>query len=524
MAVALASLWGLLGGCREQTTAPIDRNQPPETFITAAPGDSQTAFYRVSMHWGGSDNDGLVSSFDVAVTESLPKLEIQWRRTLRSDSTMIIPVGQTQEVLGHRFYVRAIDNEGKVDPTPAWVFFGAKDNISPTIIFPDTLSAIAYWTDDQTGGQRIKALRSSNPDFPTDTIPAGAGVRFRWTGRDDSRALAANGDTIVVGSITRFSYRLLPIESQFHGDSVTSTHADYAAGFFNLHPHGNVYAFNVSAVDDAGLSGSGTATRSFVWNMDPVTRIYSDPVQHVRQGFISRGQIHHEFDTLMVAVGSENTPDVNFMAEGYDPDPPNGDHSVQVIEWRYNPLASFTAWARLNGPQSLTNLPSGDYVLMARSEDQLDRFESTPDSLIFYVNQVPRFITQSDPSNPVYWPDHHTPFRQFPMPNETISIAADSLVQLGGIRVKLCATDPDSGAGDQLKYGYHYAENAIDDYSQHASVRPVRPVTFVARRPQGFHPGVDSLSLIVVDNAQPGGQASRGQRTKSRMVRFIVVP
>jgi hypothetical protein len=58
--VALASLWGLLGGCREQTTAPIDRNLAPETFLTAAPGDSQTSFYRVAVHWAGLDQDGVV--------------------------------------------------------------------------------------------------------------------------------------------------------------------------------------------------------------------------------------------------------------------------------------------------------------------------------------------------------------------------------------------------------------------------------------------------------------------------------
>jgi len=117
--VALASLWGLLGGCREQTTAPIDRNLAPETFLSSAPGDSQTSFYRVAVHWAGIDRDGVVVRYEVAVTDSLPReQDIVWRRTTRSDSLVTFTVEETREVLGHRFYVRAYDNEGKVDPTP----------------------------------------------------------------------------------------------------------------------------------------------------------------------------------------------------------------------------------------------------------------------------------------------------------------------------------------------------------------------------------------------------------------------
>lgn len=181
--VALASLWGLLGGCREQSTAPVDKNIPPETFLTSAPGDSQTTFYWVSMRWSGSDRDGVIAAYDVAVAESLPEIEtLEWRRTGRSDSLITFPVERTREVLGHRFYVRAVDNEGKTDATPAWVFFGARDNVAPVITFD---VAEAYGP-----GNEVIDLTSTNPDQPTDTIPTGWGVRFRWRGSDGDVAIA----------------------------------------------------------------------------------------------------------------------------------------------------------------------------------------------------------------------------------------------------------------------------------------------------------------------------------------------
>ena len=50
-----ALLWvilvALLGGCRDDAGLAIDRNAPPETVLTGAPGDSQTAFYTVRLYW-----------------------------------------------------------------------------------------------------------------------------------------------------------------------------------------------------------------------------------------------------------------------------------------------------------------------------------------------------------------------------------------------------------------------------------------------------------------------------------------
>jgi hypothetical protein len=511
IAVALASLWGLLGGCREQGTAPIDRNQAPETFITSAPGDSQTSFYRVDIHWWGSDIDGAVSAFDVAVTESLPTIDnIQWHRTLRNDSTITFPVEETREVFGHRFYVRAIDNEGKVDPTPCWVFFGAKDNVSPTVQFTEST---AFNPNGQT-----KTITSVNPDFPTDTIPTGWGVRFRWRGVDLDRVIDSNGDTIQVGRVKSFSYRLLPIETGYIGGDSTFLAAEYPPALFAQFPHGSVYAFNVRAIDDAGLSGSGTVTRSFVWNLDPVSRIY-DPSGVYRRSFLSRGVMHVAGDTLPVSVpGNNDLPDVEFTATGFDPDPLDGvDHSVASLEWRYTSGANTTPWTAFSGIETLSDLRTGDYIAMVRSQDRLLRYESSPDSLIFSVNLSPRFITHGGDSIPG--------FDQVPLPGavyDTTSLA-------NGLSCTFCADDRDVGIGGQVKFGYIITEDnyvVVTYVNNNLGVVPETPVTFRAVRYQNrkFSPGNYHLQVIVEDNAQPGGSDARGVRTSMRTVPFTVVP
>lgn len=508
MAVALASLWGLVGGCREQSTAPIDRNQPPETFITSAPGDSQTNFYRVDIHWWGSDYDGMVSGFDVAVTESLPTVDqIQWHRTLRSDSILSFPVEETREVFGHRFYVRAIDNEGKVDPSPCWIFFGAKDNISPSVHFIESVGVGPHG--------EIRQLNSVNPDFPTDTIPTGWGVRFRWKGIDLDRAIDSNGDTIQVGQVTHLFYRLLPVETGYLGGDSTYQFAEYPASFFNRFPQGSVYAFNVRAIDDAGLSGSGTVTRSFIWNQDPNTRIY-DPTGVYWRSYLSRNELHATEETLAVAVpGSDALPDVQFTATGSDPDPMDGvDHSVKSLEWRYSSGAYTIPWAAFSGVQSITDLRTGDYIVMARSQDRLDRYESSPDSLIIHVNFIPRFITHGGDSIPG--------FNQTPLPGAVF----DSASVAHGLTCNLCADDRDAGPGGMVRFGYLFAgESVIYTYSN--PLTPETPVMIQALHSQttpGFRPGSYQLRVIVEDNAQPGGSDARGTRYQERLIPFTVVP
>jgi len=515
MAVALASLWGLLGGCRELATAPVDRNRAPETFLTSAPGDSQTTFYKVLIRWSGTDYDGAVVAFDIAVTESLPKSDdIVWRRTRRSDSLVIFPVEETREVLGHRFYVRAVDNEGKIDPTPAWVFFGARDNVPPQVKFR---SAVAFGPYGEE-----QSLDSTNPDFPTDTIPTGWGVRFEWIGSDGDVMVTPEGRIEQVGRVGKFWYRLLPVETGLRGGKLTDTAAVYVPQFFLDRPKGSNYVFNVRAVDDAGLTGSGLAYISFVWNRDPVSEIQ----RRLRPGGVDsvasfespqNGEIHYSGDTLPLPVNAQDLrPSMWFRGSAYDPDPLGSTHRVKSIEWRHSSGAGvFTMWDSLpSSGVGIEQMLTGDYIVMVRSIDGLDRVETTPDSMRFYVNLAPRFRTRADAFA----------FTQTPMPGDTFRLG--SLAQ--GLPCKFWARNPDSLPNvEKIRYSYRFDGLGILYKTVCVRCDNLSPLEFIAKPPAPdtlFHLGSYKLRVRAEDNYQDGGDENRGRRAGERVVRFLVVP
>ncbi len=510
--VALASLWGLLGGCREQTTAAIDRNIAPQTFLTSAPGDSQTSFYRVALRWAGLDQDGVVARYEVAVTDSLPKeQDIGWRRTTRSDSLVIFRVEEAREVLGHRFYVRAIDNEGKVDPTPAWAFFGARDNVPPWVLFKE---AIAY---EPISGATI-TLTSVDPVTPTDTIPTGWGVRFAWTGGDRDVAITPEGTIEQVGRVERFFHRLTPTESGYlpPDGSLADTAAQYPPDFFLRNPGGSAYAMQVRAVDDGGLSGSGIETISFVWNRDPISKFQ----RCLRPGredsvacFESAGVTHYSRDTLALGTLSEPLPSLQVFAAGYDPDPTDGNHSVRSLEWRYGSGAFYTSWAPLaqGDPIELSGMSTGDYTLMVRSEDGLLRLEGTPDSLRFSVNLKPRFVLQ----------DETIPFTQTPVPGDVYTLS-----QLAnGMTCRFLVVDPDGDPGERIRYGIRWETPQEREllFGSQQDLAPGFIYSVPGALPRGgFMIGDYVLTVRAEDNAQAAGEA-RGSRGNERAVRFRVI-
>jgi hypothetical protein len=510
--VALASLWGLLGGCREQTTAPIDRNLAPETFLTSAPGDSQTSFYRVSVHWVGIDPDGVVVRYEVAVTDSVPReQDIQWHRTTRSDSLITFRVEETREVLGHRFYVRSIDNEGKSDPSPAWAFFGARDNLPPEVEFKE---AIAF--EPNSGETRI--LTSQDVVTPTDTIPTGWGVRFSWKGRDGDVAVLPDGTVEQVGRIDRYYHRLTPTESGYlpPDGSIADTAQQYEPEFFLRNPGGSAYAMQVRAVDDAGLSGSGSITRSFVWNRDPESRFercLKPGATDSTACFESGGVTYYSRDTLALGTVIDPLPSLAAYATGYDPDPVDANHSVRGLEWRYGAGAFYTSWASLapGSPIELSGMATGDYVLMVRSEDRLLRLEGTPDSLRFSVNLKPRFVLEN--------PD--LGFSQTPRPGDTFRQSQLT----NGMVCRFLVVDPDGDQGQRIRYGLRWETPDEREllFSRQLDLAPDTVYEILDAAPRnGFSVGTYILTVQASDNSQAGGEV-RGSRSKERAVSFQVI-
>ena len=270
-------------GCRELSTENTDRNRAPETYLSSAPLDSVAGggltrvAHRYRAQWAGADIDGEVVGFFVAVTETTvapdgrpfrlpPPLPTQYKFTTSRESLFVFSVlegrGSDRQ---HALYVYAVDNQGRVDPTPAVTHFVARDENLPTVRFLLAEGGGTIFESDEAGGVRPitynVSLRDSTevpPHSPRDTIPTGGYARFEWRGEDKDFA----------SSITGYLYKLVENEL-VRGDS-TATSAEYGGEFGPVIPVGR-NTFRVRAIDEAGGTTQPDAVRQFFVNFSPDT-------------------------------------------------------------------------------------------------------------------------------------------------------------------------------------------------------------------------------------------------------------
>jgi hypothetical protein len=285
--LALSLAAGL--GCRKPLTPNIDRNEAPETWITAAPLDTLTVRdnylrpigrpspttipVRFHLYWAGSDRDGAVAGFYYAVVETTaaptdagfaqlpgPKPG-QYRFTTKTDTTFVFTVSELLTDRQHAFFIYAVDNQGKPDPTPARFIFNAIDKFPPRAIIESAVGTgtIVRLTPD--GDPLPPELHQypvtdvSSRFAARDTVPANSQMDFRWHGE------ITQAGTYVAG----YRYRLE--EPEFvSGDS--SVHAaTYPKGTSPIAP--GLKIFTLRALDQAG--GGVDSTRRFIVNFDPDT-------------------------------------------------------------------------------------------------------------------------------------------------------------------------------------------------------------------------------------------------------------
>ncbi|HEX7078820.1 MAG TPA: hypothetical protein VF363_10375 [Candidatus Eisenbacteria bacterium] len=176
LALALAGL----AGCAK-SVKPGKPPQPlsPETQITYAPLQGDTASFRVHFYWSGWDKDGEVVRFRWAVDADTIKDEHDWHSTTSKDTTLLFLVDPVKEIQGHVFWVAAEDNDGHIDSTPAKRFFSAK-TIPPT-------SKIDRGPDGKG-------------------LPIGPNFTFEWSGIDPD-----GGETGGSAPVDSFEYLLLQV-------------------------------------------------------------------------------------------------------------------------------------------------------------------------------------------------------------------------------------------------------------------------------------------------------------------------
>lgn len=510
----------LAPGCRDETALPIDRNRAPETILTGAPGDSQTSFYRVHLYWKGSDIDGEVVRYEWAITESLPDPEtIEYNLTAKSDSTFNLQVEPNREVLGHRFYVRAIDNEGKRDETPAWTFFAARNNCEPTVTFTRSVGIDPF--------QREHEITSTDQRTPTDTIPAGSSVRFAWRGFDCDVALDPNGGVDSVGHVTRYSHHLTPLEINDIEGTLADTTAEYDASRLR----NGTYTMYVRAVDDAGFAGLDPTVRTFVWNYDPQTRWAPVPTSvgslDSMKGYWADTTDNKLDDFVPIADG--DTLPVNQAGlriknrvRAFDRDSPTADGAVAEYEARMVVDAAF--WDRLGDSREFEkgSLYTLDGEMMCRSRDKLGREDGTPDTLRIYVNKAVRLLERTE------IPDIG-PFVQRPYPGERITRRLPPNSPGDTLVIKFFGVDPDPIITGAVEMRYRFASFPQSDgsfgtdsfYSEWIpqGVYWAQAAVFTSGR-RRMLPGEYALEIQAREAVE---DEAVGQRITSRTIRFTLV-
>jgi hypothetical protein len=439
----------LLFGCRDELGSGVDRNRAPDTYLTGFPAESTTSVYRVHLFWYGSDYDGQVVRYEFAVTDSAPNDEdtITFKSTTLTDSVFILQVGRTQQVLAHRFYIRAIDNEGKVDPEPAWTFFGSADLVTPRAIFTRSEGFLL-------GADSTIAIGEGNATVPEDTIDAGMSVRFHWVGVDGDRVVLESGQVDTVGRVLSYEHWLSPLQAAPIQDGIEDTIAVYG----NL--QSGKYIFNLRAVDDAGFGGLDPTVRAFVWNRDPHTYFETGFDASAAGGGAWRPHLlatseawsdtleFFDGDTLpLTSIGGQiKVVNVWSRISGRDPDDNLG---AGVGRFQFRGGVGIWEWADTTAdPQhpivALPRLGTTDLAVQARCSDGYGRNDGTPAEIHFVVNYPPVLLDTlaMDGGQPVY---------QRPRDNEAIRLAdlAAANWQLNG-RVR--ALDPD---GTTTRFAYY---------------------------------------------------------------------
>ncbi len=135
--------------CDDTLFGDYNENQPPRTFLAVEEinlPDEERLTSNVEVEWWGDDPDGYVVGYEICIGDDCdPQDEEsdQWEYTESTDTTLVLPIPEGEEIADVRFSVRAIDNEGLRDPEGAYVVFPIENSppdimYDPTVTPPDT--------------------------------------------------------------------------------------------------------------------------------------------------------------------------------------------------------------------------------------------------------------------------------------------------------------------------------------------------------------------------------------------------
>lgn len=170
MNALLKLLWipvvGIIGAlfvtCESDISGSFNPNMPPETYLYLQSADTLNFTESIqTIYWDGRDPDGFVVGFFYTFAENPGEGDWEWT-TSRS---LTFPLKITRPDTIYKFQVKAVDNRGAEDPTPAVQLFPIKNSppqISWTRIsrLPDTTFTVANfnWSASDPDGDSTLAF------------------------------------------------------------------------------------------------------------------------------------------------------------------------------------------------------------------------------------------------------------------------------------------------------------------------------------------------------------------------------
>lgn len=194
-AMLLIGVVGGLSGCMPSTElggAEVP-NARPDTRVTGSPPSLLEASFVVRFHWTGSDPDGKVLGFQWKLSNNgLDGISVQdtltidpatgdtlnpWLFTTATDTTFLVSADLSdfpeddhldprdrRSYQTHTFFIRTIDEEGGVDPTPAYISF-TSTTLLPRISV-DRPERLSNYLDAQSAPPTVTfGYSGSDPDY-----------------------------------------------------------------------------------------------------------------------------------------------------------------------------------------------------------------------------------------------------------------------------------------------------------------------------------------------------------------------
>ena len=230
----------------EKDPLQVDRNRPPQTYLVAAPVDSTVAAlpysYRIHLYWRGEDSDGYVVGFQYSWDDSSIGA---FQYTTRTDSIFELLVNDSTTTAGgatnpgtaraHRFFIRAVDNLGK--PDPSFTIFNSRVFVA------------------QTEAPAVQFVGAIPSGVGVDTLCDATPFKVCWSGSDND------------GYVARYRFDVGSYNSPLTTDTCATFNDSGDPNSVAL--SSGLYTMTVSAVDNANAVGRKNV--QFVVNRDPET-------------------------------------------------------------------------------------------------------------------------------------------------------------------------------------------------------------------------------------------------------------